>query len=344
MSIADSTAAGTGPQRKRRWWPVVKWTLFVIMLYFVGHRAVALWRDSPRIPLHVNGWWLIPAAVLYLLGWLPSVWFWRALLKRMNHRPGWYATLRAYYVGHLGKYIPGKALVLVIRGALLKDAGVNPVLGGLTAAYETLVSMTAGAAIAVALAPAVIPEGLWERLPAWMQFLRQQPLLVPVVVFTAALASTPFSAWLFTRVGARALPQPADAVPIPRITARLVAQGFLITSLTWVLHALSLGCTLQAISDAPPDLAEFSAWLASVSLSSVTGFAVLIAPGGLGVREWLLIETLKDRPAIGGEKAIIAAGLTRIVWFVAELGIAGLLYAIKPRPRGLPSRQQTTIS
>ena len=331
MSMPDSIATVAGPQPKRRWWPVVKWTLFVVMLYFVGQRAVALWHDSPPIKLHVNVWWLIPAAVLYLAGWLPSAWFWRALLQRMDQHPGRYETVRAYFVGHLGKYVPGKALVLVIRGALLKDAGVNPVLGGLTAAYETLVSMSSGAAIAVALAPAVIPDGLWDRLPAWMLFLREQPLLVPVLVLTAAIASTPFSAWLFTRLGRKALPRTADAGPIPRITARLVLQGFLITSLVWILHALSLGCTLQALSDTPLDPAQFPAWLVSVSLSTFTGFVVLIAPGGLGVREWVLIETLKDQPAIGGERAIVAAGLLRIVWFTAELAAAGVLYTVKPR-------------
>ena len=144
MSMPDSTATLAGPQPKRRWWPVVKWTLFAVMLYFVGQRANALWRDSPPIKLHVNVWWLIPAAVLYLAGWLPSAWYWRALLNRMDQHPGWYETVRAYFVGSLGKYVPGKALVLVIRGALLKDGGINPVLGGLTAAYETLVMMSAG--------------------------------------------------------------------------------------------------------------------------------------------------------------------------------------------------------
>ncbi len=340
MSMPDSTATHAGPQPQRRWWPVVKWMLFVVMLYFVGQRAVALWHDSPPIQLHVNVWWLIPAAVLYLAGWLPSAWYWHALLNRMDQHPGWYETVRAYFVGSLGKYVPGKALVLVIRGALLKDAGVNPVLGGLTAAYETLVMMSAAAAIGIAVAPAVIPDGVWERLPAAMRFFRHRPILVPILVITATIATTPVSAWLFTRLGRRTLPRMADAAPMPRITARLVLRGLLITSLVWVFHALSLGCTLQAISDTPPDLTQFPVWLASVSLSSFSGFVVLIAPGGLGVREWMLVETLKDQPGIGGEKAIVVAGLLRIVWFAAELAVAGPLYAVKPRRHESPSANE----
>lgn len=328
--MADDSILKTGSTASR-WWPWAKWSLFILMLYFVGHRAVGLWQSSPTIELHVDIRWLVPAATFYLVGWLPSVWFWRALLIRMRQTPGLYATIRAYFVGHMGKYVPGKALVLVIRGALLKDYGANPVLAGLTSAYETLVSMSAGAAIAIAIAPTVIPESLWEKLPAACQFLRQQPLLVPIAVAIATFASTPFSAWLFTKVGRKAVPRTTEADFPTSISARLVSLGVIITSLGWICHALSLGCVLQSISDSPIGFSMFPVWLASVAGSTFLGFVVLIAPGGLGVREWVLIESLKDQPLIGTEKAIVAAGLLRIVWFVAELGAASVLYAIWPR-------------
>lgn len=333
--MEDSTAAHPVTRKKRWWWPILKLTLFAVMMYFIGQRAVALWQSNPAIALHIDVRWLIPAAVLYLVGWLPSVWFWRTLMRRLNQHPTGYETARAYYVGHLGKYVPGKALVLLIRGGFLKEAGVNPILGALTAVYETLVTMAAGAAIAVALAPAVIPDGLWERLPAALRYFHQQPLLLAAIVVVATIASTPFSAWLFTRIGRRALPPTAaDTVPATGITAGTVMQGVFITSLVWVFHAFSLGCTLQAVSDTSLSLAQFPIWLASVALSTFSGFVILIAPGGLGVREWVLIETLKDQPDIGYEKALVVAGLLRLVWFAAEVVIAGLLYFIKPRPRG----------
>ena len=335
-AIVNPAAATVPTSRARRWWPIFKWSVFVIMLYFVSRRVHALWQTSPPLELHVDVWWLIPAALLYLIGWMPSVWFWRALLHRMDQHPGYYESVRAYFVGHLGKYVPGKGLVLVIRGAMLKVGGTNPVLGGLTAAYETLVSMSSGAALAVALAPAVIPVGLWERLPAGLQFLRQQPLLVPLLVAIATIASTPISAMLFTRIGRKAVPPVENAGPVTTgITARLVLKGVLITSLGWICHALSLGCTIQSVSETPLPWSQFPVWLASVSLSTFSGFVVLVAPGGLGPREWVLIETLKDQPAIGGEKAIVVAGLLRLVWFVAELMAAGLLYVIKPSRRGI---------
>lgn len=317
----------------RRWWPVVKWSLFALIMAFVVRRAVLEWQASPRIEIKIDARWLVPAACAYLIGWIPSVWFWHALMKSMDQRPAAFATIRAYFVGHMGKYVPGKALVLVLRGALIKDSGASSMLGALAAAYETLVSMAAGATIAVALAPAVITTGMWDRLPASFHWLRDQPLLVPLVAAAAALASTPLSAWLFTRVGRKALPRTEDAPATAAISARLVALGLFVTSLGWVCHAFSLGFTLQAISDGPMNLEQFPVWLASVAMSTFAGFVVLVAPGGLGVREWVLIETLKDQPGIGTERAIVAAWLLRVVWLVAELIAAGGLFAIKPGTR-----------
>lgn len=294
---------------------------------FIGRRAVQLWRDSPQTELHVSILWLIPAAVMYLIGWLPSVWFWQAMLRRMHQHVGWFAAIRAYYVGQVGKYLPGKALVLVLRGSLLKEAGAKPLFAGVTAAYETLIFMWTGTALALALA---LPESYWNDLPQLVQRLRHPAWLLPLIVLVGTLSLTPFSAWLFTIVGRKALPSDPSAPKPPAFTAGLMIQGAIVTSLGWMCHALSLGFTLQAVSSRPFDLAQFPLWLASVCVSTVGGFVILVAPGGLGVREWLLVEMLKDQPAVGVAQAVVAAFLLRVVWFLSEMISAGILYVVKP--------------
>ena len=60
---------------------------------------------------------------------------------------------------------------------------------------------------------------------------------------------------------------------------------------------------------------------------------MLVAPGGLGVREGLLIEVLKDQPEIGPGLAVVAAGLLRSVWFITELTSATVFYLAGRRRR-----------
>jgi hypothetical protein len=315
-----------------RYWPLVKWTLFAIVLAFVGRRAYLLWTTSPSQSVHVNGTWLVLAGLAYLAGWLPSVWFWRALLRDMRQTLGWRTAIRAYYVGHMGKYIPGKALVLVIRGALVKDAGVNPLLAGVTTAYETLVFMAAGTALAMGLAPIAFGPALWSQLPAGFAWFHSRPILVPLIVAVATFATTPLSSWLFTLIGRKTIPRGAVSLEAPpSISAVLICQGLVVMSGGWMFHALSLGCVIQSVATQPFDIAGFPLWVAACSLSMVGGFVILIAPGGLGVREGLLIEVLKDQPQIGPAMALVVAGLLRVVWFVTELMTAAILYGLGPK-------------
>ncbi|WP_397571266.1 glycosyltransferase N-terminal domain-containing protein [Schlesneria sp. T3-172] len=313
--------------KKKTFWLVLKTALLALVLIFIGRRAYQLWEAAPPQQIRIHFGWLIAAAGCYLVSWLPSVWLWRAMLVGMGQPLDWWTALRAYYVGHLGKYVPGKALVLVIRGSLAKEAQVNPLLGGVTAAYETLIFMATGAAISLALAPVVFPatmEGWW---PGQLEGIGKSPFLFPGLVAAATLATTPLSSWLFTRLGRKALAaQMPSTEKAPAITAGLISQGVMLTCFGWGLQGLSLGCVLQSMSDVPLQVAQFPVWLAACALSTVGGFVVLLAPGGIGVREGLLIEVLKDQPQIGPTVALVAAGLLRVVWFVTELLGAALFW------------------
>ena len=154
------------------------------MIVFVGRRAMQIWESAPPDTIHIKWKWLFAASGFYFVGWLPSVWLWRALLIRMQQPLDWWNALRAYYVGHLGKYIPGKALVLVIRGSMVKQAGTDPVLAGVAAAYETLVFMATGTALCLAIFPFALRHSEWTWLPTQFRWLREWPASVSSSRFT----------------------------------------------------------------------------------------------------------------------------------------------------------------
>ena len=316
----------------RQYWPYVKCVFFVIVLGFVVRRAIQLWMAAPAESIHINGIWLIPAGLAYFVGWLPSVWFWREMLLTMRQPLGWWDAIRAHYIGQLGKYVPGKAMVLVIRGSLAKEGGANSVLAAVTAVYETLVFMAAGAILSLALAPIAFGDPFWSKIPVQLSWVRNHPMLFGLFVFSANLATTPISSWLFTRIARKSLPKAESALDVlPAISAALISKGVISTSLGWACHALSLGFVMQSVSTHAFDITQFPIWLVACTLSTVGGFVVLIAPGGLGIREGLLIEVLKDQPFVGPTAAVVVAGLLRAVWFATELIASGYLYFAKRR-------------
>lgn len=80
----------------------------------------------------------------------------------MGQRPWKRASLRAYFVGHLGKYVPGKALVVVIRTALIRSRRVDATVAATSVFVETLTLMAVGALVAASIL--IILSDQWQLI------------------------------------------------------------------------------------------------------------------------------------------------------------------------------------
>jgi glycosyltransferase 2 family protein len=307
---------------------LLKWTLFVVVLAYVCRHGYHLWRQSDvRSPFTLaSAAWLVLSAVLYTASWLPSVWFWRELMRALGGQPAFRDAARAYYCGSLGKYVPGKAMVLILRGSLMNGRGCAGRTAAVTAAYETLTMMGTGLLVGLLLAP----------LPDWVPG-RDQPLLVPVVVL-AVLAALPVIARLLSWAVAKMAPpdlaalgdqMPAEiGVPSPAgrlaIPAWLVGAGCAAFLVSWGVQGLSLGMTLCAV-DEPIGLHNWPMWSGAMALSTSLGFAVLFAPAGLGVREGILLGIL-TQAGVDAHAAVAATVLSRFVSFISDILVAAAAY------------------
>jgi hypothetical protein len=69
-----------------------------------------------------------------------------------------------------------------------------------------------------------------------------------------------------------------------------------------------------------------------VALATVAGFAVAVFPGGLVVREGVLMAALA--PALGADMAVVAALALRLAWVAGEILAAASLAPARPRTAG----------
>jgi len=299
------------------------WAKVVFRLVIVGLVAWGVWRTGLSAAeqfrqqgfslLRANPLWLLASGVLYALGQAPSWVFWRQTLWAMGQRPTWWETLRAYYVGSLGKYVPGKAMVVVIRTDLVRSERVNTTVAAVSVFVETLTMMAVGSAFAVL-----------------MLLLSQQargPLLFwALVVGVCAGAPTilPVFRRLVRLVGVKRANPQIDAA-LAGLNLRLMASGWAMVSLGWAMLGLSLWAVLHAMPGAAPALVDLPMIEACVALAMVLGFVSLI-PGGLGVRELVVMTLLA--PTFGEAQAIVSAVLLRLVWLFSELTTSSLLYLI----------------
>jgi uncharacterized membrane protein YbhN (UPF0104 family) len=97
-----------------------------------------------------------------------------------------------------------------------------------------------------------------------------------------------------------------------------------------VLLGLSQVAVIRAVAPGGVGPGLWPVVAASVALATVGGFVVAVLPGGLGVREWLLMLALG--PVLGSaDTAVIATLLLRLTWVAAEGAAAAVLAFARPR-------------
>jgi uncharacterized membrane protein YbhN (UPF0104 family) len=295
------------------------WTLRVVVLVVVlfgvrgtVHNALDQlsqhrWQAQPA--------WLVAAGIIYAVGLLPMAWFWHHALASLGQRAPWRVTLRAYFVGHLGKYVPGKALAIVLRVAAVQKWVSSLRIAIVCSLLETLTMMAVGAFLAAALSVIVL------RLEAGIA------MLAAVMAIAVGLPTVPPIARRLARLGAERLwaqQESESGVPILHgINWQLSAAGWVAASLCWLLLGLSLWATLRAMGVTLDPLGDMPLLVAAVAFAVVAGFASML-PGGLGVRDLVLTQLLA--PTCGAANALVAAVLMRLVWLVSELVVCVILY------------------
>jgi glycosyltransferase 2 family protein len=223
----------------------------------------------------------------------------------------------------------------------VRGHGVSFGLAALTSFYEVLTTMAAGVLVSAVLF-AVLGTDAGAGLNAetlrdllWLQQPGEGGLQRPVVVLMASLLFVaivvPLHPSIFNRIAHRmSLPfRERDAAQLPHIRFIYLLEGLAIIAIGWLLLGASFAAALRGIVGAEWPLFDVrSARLPAImGLSYVIGFVVLIAPGGLGVREFLLTLLLTPElvgvQGMGIEDAratvVLAVLVLRLVWTAAEL-------------------------
>jgi uncharacterized membrane protein YbhN (UPF0104 family) len=333
-----STPQPEPPSRLARLRPWIKWGLFGLVIWFVSQQARGMWRDLEGKSLSIDLVSFALCSLCTLVAWFPSIWFWRWLLVELGVNPPWFPTVHSYLVGHLGKYVPGKATVIVIRTAMLRKFGLRPAVGAFTVTTETLTYMAAGLATVAMLAPyasANVPH------MEWLRTLAERPLLglaVAVGVAVTGIVGLSLTSRQFVHLASRMAERRGDGDGVlEHLPWYLVPCGFVLFLAAWWIQGLGLGLAIRAVS--PGDFAwgDWPRWTGAAAIAMVGGFVALFAPGGLGVREALTLALLSNlEPG--------AAVLVTVVWRAASL-VGELVYTavFTPIDRILPRELSTRV-
>lgn len=248
------------------------------------------------------GW----ASLFYALGLIPPAFLLRRALRSLGQTPSLGTAIAAQCLGHVGKYVPGKAMVVILRASALSRDAVRPLAATISIFLETFMMMAVGAAVAGAIV-------LWLPVPDWIAISS---------VAVAVLASLPTLPPILRRVAARVSKVPLSEID-SKIGLGLFVAGWGWSLLGWVLIGASFTMLISAIPSSAtlPSTPElFATATAAISLAIVIGFASLL-PGGAGIRELVMMTVLSV--SLGPVHGLLSAIAARIMFILVEALLAG---------------------
>ncbi len=275
------------------------------------------WSDLRPLPLAAACLW-------YAVGTLPGWLYWHRIMLAFGQRPTRFESLRAFMIGQLGKYVPGKGLVVAIRADAVRSDRTSAASAAAAVFIETLTLMAVGATVAASIL-------IFLPLPRAAGGLGRESLIA-LACLLMAVSGIPTWPPLFRRLVLllrvdRADPQIRAA--IDGLDGKLLLVGWGLNLIVWGCWGASLYSVLQAIPGVEPTLDRMPLLVACVALAMVAGFLSLL-PGGVGVRELIILTLLAE---FGAAKAIVAAVLLRLSWLLSESVIATILYPWRPARR-----------
>lgn len=315
-------AGATG--RKRYALVVLKLAVVAAVVWFVGQTASDAWRKLAEERITVRPLYGLASGAVFLASMAPMAWFWRRTLVALEQPAPWGPSFRAFYISQLGKYVPGKASVVLIRTerllnavrreAVESEATPSTRVVAASVFYETLTHMAVGALLAAGLTAALTPGDAasqrgWIALSVGLAVLCLTPTLPPVFD------------WLLRRAGERRT-DPARALK-RRLTLALAAQGAMASLVGWSLAGMSVGLAAFSVGVTPSTgVAPGALWVLAAALPVVAGFVSLL-PAGVLVREGLTLGLLA--PALGDGPALATTLAVRLIWVVSEVVLCGSL-------------------
>lgn len=302
------------PRVRKRLWHLVQVIAGLAIVFFVARYVVRNWDQVREADL---AWRLSP---LHLLGGIALIWLvlalqaeaWRRMVRAWGRGLGWFDSASIWLLSSMAKYIPGKVWALTGMAVMAERKGIPAWAATASALLLQVVSVGTAALVVAGSGFAVLrPHGIGTAV---LMGLALGSLLVIGLVLWPPVT---------TRLVRLVAPK-ADLTHIPGW--RVVTEGALVNLFAWIGFGVSFWLFSRGtLPQAPLGLTHA---IAAFTASYVAGMIAPFAPGGLGVRESILVIALQG--SLGLANALGVAAVSRIGSTAAEV-VATIPFLVRGR-------------
>jgi glycosyltransferase 2 family protein len=285
---------------------------FVVLVVGYGAYAVSKqWTDIHHAVGRIGLPMSLAALVFVLAALFTSMLSWRTLLTGLGSPLPVPVAARIFFVGQLGKYLPGSVWPVLAQMEIATAHKVPRHRTAVASVLTMLVSLLAGLIIAIIALP------LGGSTPYEWAFIAAPFLLA--CLYPKVLN------WGFSRLLRLAKRPPLDHPLGGRAIAISLGWSFV----SWLCYGFQIW--VLAIRVGAPAGRALPLAIGAFAFAWCAGFLVVLAPAGAGVREVIMVAILG--PVVGSDPATAIALVSRAVTAVADLVVAGVATAYFRRDR-----------
>jgi len=297
---------------------LVKFLLIVAVIYFVGKKIVSNWEEISGYDWEINPFLLLLSILLHQIALVIYSKMWSLVIKSFGYNLPLKYAFRISNLVNLGRYIPGKIWSALGAIYLLRPYGIGKGLA-FTSWVLTTIFILPPAFLLGFLALLFYPQTVSyiTGLNIWPFIALAITICISIfIIFFPERTTELFNKFL------KKIKRPAIDFAFGKKIAIQIFIGYLIG---WIVYGIAFYTFLNSIMRDPgiPLLVGMGSFI----LAYVIGYLAIFSPGGIGVREIILMAILSP---YFGPLAAGVAGIARIWNIVSEIISALIALSIKP--------------
>lgn len=290
----------------KRWYSRI---LFIVVLLGVSYYVFTAVNDLAKFDYHLNWAYLFLSFFFTVVAYLVQLVIWLFLARSFGIKFSFLAAANAWSLSQLGKYIPGKIGILLIRMDIHSEVSKRTI--AVATGVEFITTMAASCLL-VLISIAFIPELSSSSYIRWIAL--SLACLFLLILYPPILK-------IITDLAFRLIKrEPLNDLPSYVLLLKLVGANILVG----LPYGLGLFFAFNCFYSV--GWHYFLIITSIYYIASLIGVAAIFAPAGIGVREgivFLILPALISKPVV-----IFATILTRVIITIVELFLASLFFVL----------------
>jgi len=281
---------------------VLKWVGLAVAAAFALAYVVERWDEIVAALSRLSVTALVGAFAAVVAGLLSSAQSWRAVMSGLGSPLPVTRANRIYFLGQLGKYVPGSIWPVIAQAELSTEYGVPRRRAAVATLTQMMVSVVVGGVVGILGLLGGSPDA--ARTYWWLGIV----VVAGVVVLTPAVLNR-----VVALVG-RLVKRPTEPM-----SARGLLHSALWSVVMWCAFGVQLWLLARTVTTDSPALLLAS--VGGFALAWVVGFVIVLLPAGAGAREAALVLVLS--PYMAAPDALALALASRVLMLAGDVALAG---------------------